>query len=434
MKLKDNKEFMRYFKNTSFLLIEKILRIILGVFIGIWLARYLGPEQFGLFSYALSFVGLFATIATLGLDEIIVRELIKDKLKRDVLLGTAFFLKLIGSMFVLLIITIAVNFTSNDSSTNILIFIIASSTIFQSFNVIEFYFQSKVLSIYVVFAKFLSLICSSIIKITLILYDAPLITFAYVIFFESFILAMGLIYSYFYNKLSLVKWNFKKEIMLSLLKDSWPLVLSGLVVSVYMKIDQVMIKELLGNNFVGEYAAAVRLSEAWYFIAIILASSLFPAIISAKKKNEKIYYDRLQLLYNSMVWIAVAIALPITFLSDWGVAMLYGESYVQTASVLKIHIWTAVFVFIGVASGKWLIIENLQILAFWRTFTGMVVNIILNYILIKGIGITGAAIATFCSQVIAAYLFDFFLKDTRKTFYMKSKSLTLFWSFYEKKT
>lgn len=137
---------MRYFANTSWLFAEKVLRMIVGLFVGIWVARYLGPEQFGLFSYAQSFVALFAAIATLGLDGIVVRELVKDENRRDELIGTSFWLKLMGAIAVLLLLAIAINFTSNDHYTNVLVFIIASATIFQAFNVVDFYFQAQVLS------------------------------------------------------------------------------------------------------------------------------------------------------------------------------------------------------------------------------------------------------------------------------------------------
>ena len=114
---------MKYFKNTSWLFAEKIIRMMVGLFIGIWVARYLGPEQFGLFSYAVSFVGLFIAISTLGLDTIVVRELVKNESNRDILLGTAFRLKLLGAFGVIIVLGIAVNFTTNDLSTNLLIFI-----------------------------------------------------------------------------------------------------------------------------------------------------------------------------------------------------------------------------------------------------------------------------------------------------------------------
>lgn len=412
---------MRYFANTSWLFAEKVLRIVVGIFVGIWVARYLEPEQFGLFSYAQSFVGLFATIATFGLDGIVVRELVKGKVPSEVLIGTTFWLKIIGAVFVLGILVIAVLFTANNEFTNLLIFIIAGSTVFQAFNVVDFYFQAKVLSRYVVFANVISLLISSLVKIVLIVYEAPLIAFAWSVLFDSIILALGFIY-YFLNKadFGIRQWGFHKATAFILLKDSWPLILSGVVISLYMRIDQIMIMNMLGSEAVGQYAAAVRLSEAWYFIPMVIASSLFPAIINAKEKSETLYYIRLQKLYDLMVWMAIAIALPMTFLSDWIVNFLYGKEYTQASSVLMIHIWAGVFVFLGVAFSKYLVAENLSYKAFYRTLFGASLNIFFNYLLIPIYGINGAAIATFLGQFIANYVYDFFDNDLHHQLKMKS--------------
>lgn len=435
--LKQHQGFMKYFKNTSWLFGEKILRMIVGLFVGIWVARYLGPEQFGLFAYAQSFVGLFAAIATLGLDGIVVLELVKDDSRSDELIGTAFWLKVMGAIAVLLILVIAVRFTSNDSYTNVLIFIIASATIFQSFNVIDMYFQAKVMSKYVVFANMISLFISSLVKIALILIHAPLIAFACVVLFDSFVLAVGYIYVYRKNNLTfnIKQLKFKSEVAISLLKDSWPLILSGMVVAIYMKIDQVMIKEMLDDNAVGQYAAAVRLSEAWYFLPMVISSSLFPAIINAKKISEELYYKRLQRLYDMMVWMAIAIALPMTFLSDWIVDLLYGSKYSETDGVLMIHIWAGVFVGLGVAASKWVINENLIKNASLRTTIGAILNIILNYFFIKMYGIEGAALATLISYFFVNYFSLYFYKKTKFCFYQQTKALNLlrglkydFWS------
>ena len=425
-KLKSNQGFMRYFKNTSWLFAEKILRMVVGLFVGIWAARYLGPEQFGLFSYAQAFVGLFAAIAGLGLDGIIVRELVKNPSKQAVLLGTAFYLKLIGALLVLLALAGTVTLSHQDSLTTWLIFIIASSTVFQSFNVVDFFFQAKVLSKYVVYANIISLLISSFVKIGLILTNASLIAFAWVILFDSVILMLGFVY-YFqrHAKLNIKRLNFSKATAINLLKDSWPLILSGLVISIYMKVDQIMIKEMLDAEAVGQYVAAVRLSEAWYFIPMVIASSLFPAIINAKKVSKEIYYAQLQKLYDLMVWIAIAIALPMTFLSDWVIDLLYGVQYDQSGAILMIHIWAAVFVFLGVASSRWFIVENLQKYSLYRTLAGALINVMLNYILIPIYGIYGAAYATLASQVVASYLFNITNKKLRYTFLLQTNAILL---------
>jgi O-antigen/teichoic acid export membrane protein len=412
--------FRRYAINSGWLVGEKVLRLSVGLLVGVWVARYLGPEQFGLFSYVQSFVFLFSVVATLGLDEIVVRELVKDPGNGGRLIGTAFCLKFFGAILTLLILALAVNLTTNDSYTNLLVLIVASATIFQSFNVIDFYYQSKVLSKYTVYSNLLALTLSSLSKITLILLDAPLIAFGIVIMVDAIILAVGLIYFYIKSlNLSLFKWSFSLVTAKSLLRDSWPLILAGFVISIYMKIDQVMIKEMMSVEAVGQYAAAVRLSEAWYFIPMVICGSLFPAIVNARENNKIIYFKRLQRLYTLMVWSGIMIAVPATFFGGWLVSALYGDAYNQATPVLIIHIWAGVFVFLGVAFNKFLTAEALVIKTFYRTFFGALINITLNFLLIPTYGITGAATATLISQFITNVIFDLFDRDLRKYFKMK---------------
>jgi len=424
-KIKKHQGVMRYFKNTSWLFLEKVLKIVSELFIGIWIARYLGPEHFGLLSYSQSFAGLFMVIATLGLNAIIVRELVKDESKRDLLLGTSFILQLLGALLVLVLLLVGVSFTSNDSFTNALIFIIAFSTIFKSFNVIDLYFQSKVLSRFAVYANMILLLIASIVKISLILNEASLIYFSYVLLFESLVLAIGFIFFYTKNNISIFNWKFDKILAISLLKDSWPLILSGIVITVYMKIDQVMIKDMLGNDAVGQYAAAVKLSEAWYFIPTIIVSSLFPAIINAKKQSKVLYYERVQKLYKLLIWLSIAIAIPMTYLSDFVVSLLYREQYAQAGGVLMIHIWAGIFVFFGVARGKWIITENMQRYGLVCTAIGAIANVLLNYILIDEYGIIGAAYSTLISYCISSIVVSLFYYKDRVSVVMFFRAFNL---------
>jgi len=395
--------FKKYFVNTGWLFFERIVGMAVSFFVGVYVARYLGPANFGLLSYASSFVGLFIVLATLGVDGIVVRELVKDEKKRDELLGTTFILKLIGSVLLIGIVTKAVSFTTNDSFTNLLIFVIAIGVIFQSFNVINLYFQSKVLSKYSVFAKMISGILVAVIKLVLIHFKKGLIFFAIVAFIGNIILAAGFIIMYSKQKLSLFNWRIKLNLAKNLLKDSWPLMLSGIAISIYMAIDQVMIKNMLDASAVGNYAVAVRISEVWYFIPMAITSSVFPAIINAKKISEKLYYERLQKLYDLMTWLAIGIALSIAFLANDIIKILFGAQYQDAAGVLQIYIWATVFVFLGVASSQYLLVENYTKISFFRTLIGAIINIILNINFIPKYGINGAAIATVLSQFVVVF-------------------------------
>ena len=423
--LKNQSGFMRYFKNTSWVFGEKILQIFASLFVGVWVARYLGPENLGILSYAQSFVGILLAFSTLGLDSILVRELVKNPSDKNRLLGTAFGLQTLGSVILIILLITGIGFTNNDRFTDKIIILLGTATFFQSFTVISKYFQSIVHSKTVVSASVISLVISSALKVVLILLNAPLIAFVYVILSDSVVMALGLVYFYTKNHQSIKKWAFSRKRAKDLIKDSWPLILSGIVVSIYMKIDQVMIKEMMDSGWVGQYAAAVRLSESWYFIPTVICSSLFPAIVNAKKNNENLYYRRLQQLYDLMVYVSLSIAIPMTFLSGWVVNLLYGSEFHSASAVLSIHIWAGVFVFLGVSRGGWIINENLQRYSAFYLGAGMVTNLVLNFILIPKIGIIGAAWATLISQSVSVLFAPLLFKKTRLSFYMMTKSLFL---------
>lgn len=429
--LKNNAGFVRYFKNTSWVFGEKILRIFAALVVGVWVTRYLGPENLGILSYAQSFVTVLLAFSTLGINGILVRELVITPDKTHLLLGTSFAIQTGGSIILMVFLLVGISFSDNDPFTNKIIVLLGSVTFLQSFNVISSYFQGIVKSRVVVIVSLVGLVISSIVKIILILLEAPLIAFVYVLISDSLLLALGLIY--FYNKEILVnkKWGYSKKLAIALLKDSWPLILSGIMVSIYMKVDQIMIKEIMDNQSVGQYSAAVRLSEAWYFIPSVIAGSLFPAIVNAKKHSQELFYSRLQRLYDFMVYLALSIAIPMTFLSDWLVDLLYGEEFYQAGAVLSIHIWTGVFVFLGVSREGWVLNENLQRYTSLYLGIGTISNVVLNFFLIKSHGIIGAAYASLISQSISVLWAPLFFKPTRISFHMMIKSLS-FYSLFKK--
>ena len=419
--------FLKYLKNTSWLMGEKVIRLLLALSVGVLVTRYLGPEDFGILSYANSFVGLFAAFSSLGLGDILVRELVKSNSEsnKNKLLGTAFFLQTFGSLFIMVCLIVFVLLNDNKPITNKIILILGLITFLKSFEVINNYFNSLVKSKLSVIPGLIGVFISAVLKLLCIWLKAPLIYFVYILSFDVAFIAIGLLYYYHKSGSFVFKWKFSRETALLLLKDSWPLILTSIVISIYMKVDQIMIKEILDNSSVGKYSAAVRLSEAWYFIPTIICSSLFPAIINAKIKSKKLYLSRLQRLFDLMVILGIAVIVPVVILGDWVILLLYGEAFNQTASVLKIHIWAGVFVFLGVANQKWFINENLQSYNVICLGVGMVVNVILNIILIPNYGIFGAAFATLISQFVASVLTPVLFKKTRPSFYMMMSSILI---------
>ncbi len=424
-----SESFKKYFKNTSWLLGEKILRLVVGLFVGVWVARYLGPDRFGLLSYALAFVGLFAAIATLGLDGIVVRELVKDENKRDKLIGTAFWLKLVGGFVVLLVLAVAVNFTSNDAYTNLLVFIIASATVFQSFNVIDFYFQAKVLSKYVVFANIISLAISSIVKIVLIIIEAPLIAFAWVVLFDSFVLACGLVYFYFKNNsiYSIKNLKLNKSTVFDLLRDSWPLILSGTVLMIQTRIDQVMLKEMVGSTEVGYYSVAMKLIEIFAFVPMILNNSLFPSIQNAKDHSAELYQNRLLNFYRLNFLLFLVTAIPIFIFAEQIVIFLFGIEYQAAGVLLSLMAIRLFFTNMGIARSAYLLTENLMRFSLITMVLGTIINILLNYLWIEEYGGKGAIVATIFSFFVTIFLIDIFYSKTRENVFLQLRSIFTFY-------
>ena len=414
----------KYLTNTSWLILERFFRLGIGLIIVVVIARYLGPEQFGLLSYSISFVGLFAAFATLGLDGVVVKKLVENKVNSDIVLGSAFFLKLTGSITGFLLIVLIFPVFGAEEARN-LTYLIALMGFFQASNVIDLYFQSIVKVKYVVFVQIVQTILAAVLRLYLIYIKAELIWFAAFYVFDAAILAAGLALIYRSKKGSFFLWKWNFLIAKELLNNSWPLIISGVIISIYMKIDQIMIQALIDNHAVGIYAAATRLGEVPYVVPMLVTASLFPAIINAKKHSYSIYKHRMSLLYSLMFILAAFIVVIVIFLADWLISTFYGSVYNDSSLILKIHIMGCFFVFWGISLSRWVMSENLQKKEFLYHLMGLISNIILNLILIPRNGIVGAALATVISQFLSNMLFPLVMgKEFRAQIALQLKSMT----------
>ncbi|MGB6297175.1 MAG: flippase [Rivularia sp. (in: cyanobacteria)] len=427
--LKSHTKLRKLVGNTGWLFADRILRMGAGLYVGVWVARYLGTEQYGLFNYAMAFVSLFTPIFTLGLDDVVVRQLVRESSNKQEILGTTFGLKLIGGIVsVLLAVGSLILLKEENTLTIWLVAILALIGIFRTADTVELWFQSQVQSKYTVIAKNIAYLLSTLFKVGLILTKAPLLAFAWATLAEIVLGAIGLIGIYQvkgFFKLSNLKFSFATA--KSLLKESFPLIFSGFAILIFMKIDQIMLGEMKGDNEVGIYSAAVRISELWYFIPTAIVSSVAPSIYAAKEKSEQHYYKRIGQLLRLLTYISLAIAIPMTFLSKYIVLRMFGSEYIEASSILAVHIWASLFVFMGVATLPWFIAEGLNNISLGKTLLGAILNIILNYLLIPQYSGLGAAIATISSQATAAFLSNAVDKKTRKLFKIQLQSLLPFY-------
>jgi O-antigen/teichoic acid export membrane protein len=395
--------------------------------VGAYVARYLGPSQYGLLNYSITVISLFSVIASLGLESIAVRELIKNERRTNVILGTAFILRLIASVTVLLVIWVFAGITHSDPLTRQILFIISATVLFEIFQVIDYFFQAKVLSKYFVWSQMIALVIVSIIRVSLVVNEASLHWFAWSYVLDVLTAGLGFLYFAWRRKALFqepIKWS--SRVGLYLMKNSWPLIFSSFAVTIYMKIDQVMIKWLISDEANGMYGVAVRLSEMWNFIPVAICASFFPAILNAKLKDETLYKERLQKLYDLMVSISVVVAIAMTVLSPFIVRTLFGEQYSDSADILTLYIWSGVFVFLGVANGKWIIAENLQVFRMNSLVAAGILNIILNFIFIRWFGLRGAAISTIISYAFASYFSLLLTRRTRPAFIACTRSFNPF--------
>jgi len=424
----DRPDAKKIVANIGWLSLDKLLHMLVGLLVGVWIARYLGPDQFGLLSYAQAFVALFSALASLGLDGIVVRNIVRNPDIAGETLGTAFIMRMAAGLLTFCI-TMSVIYIMypHDPLIRLLVGIIAAGTVFQAFDTIDLLFQARVSSRYTVYAKNAAFLAVSLLKVVLILKEASLVAFALAGLAEVVIGAAGMLLAYSVAGRSITGWRMNLKRGRELIGNSWPLILSGIVVMIYMRIDQIMLREMLGTEAVGIYSAATRISEIWYFFPTAIVSSVFPSIIQAKQVSEELYNRRLQKLFVLMAALAYAIAIPMTFMSGWVIDLLYGNKYFEAGPVLSIHIWASVFVFLQISTGSWFINENLQIQAFFRYLSGAILNVFLNLLLIPYYGVKGAAISTICSFGLVVLSPIFFSPSYRKLSRLIIKAIILKW-------
>ncbi|MDL5057064.1 flippase [Geitlerinema calcuttense] len=419
-------ESRKIIHNTGWLFASKIGRMFVSLFVATWVARYLGPNQFGTLQYALAFSGFFMPLSTGQMGPIITRELVRRPEHRSIILGTAFILQLLGGMVAASLCVVGIFILApSNSLIRILVFIVSLKFFLNSLQPIENWFESQVNSKFTVFAEHLSFLVISAIKCGLIIWQAPLVAFAIVIILEALLYGLFLIFYYQRDRQSIYNWKGNLQTFKYLLKESFPLLLSSTACVIYINIDKIMLGNMIDSQAVGIYSSASALSEASSFLPLIVCSSLYPAIIQSKNSESSVYQKKMQRFYDSISFLsysAIALMIP---LSGLAIALLYGNSYQAAIPILKIHIWSTLFTFLGIAQSKWIVAEGLQLFNFYSRLAGLISNIALNGLLIPTYGGTGAAIATLISYAIGSYLYFLFIPQTRNNAILMTKAICL---------
>jgi len=240
--------------------------------------------------------------------------------------------------------------------------------------------------------------------------------------------AIGFIITYAYNKLDVKKWRFRIDVAKKLLRQSWFLILGSIAASLYMKIDQVMIKEIMNEEAVGLYSVAVQLTTIWLFVTVAITQSVFPSLVETRKKDRTLFLERLQLLYNLLVKISIVVSILYVIFADYFVVALFGNEYVESTKIVIIYVWSIVFVFLSNGSWGYYLNEGLEKFSSIRLIIGAIINIALNIYFIEIYGLLGAAYATIISYSISGYFVNAVFKKTRTNFYLQTKALINFFN------
>lgn len=401
-------------KNAGWIIGERIVQMVLSFIVGILSARYLGPENYGSLNYTASFVTFFSSIATLGMEGVIIQKMIAHPDKEGNFLGGSIILRLISSVFSsAMVIAIVVLLNPGDTEKLVLVSLQSLQLIFQTLNIFDSWFQRHLQSKYISIAKILASIVVMSYKLYLLATAKSVVWFAFSNSLTSIVVSIVLLVFYKKSKSSPLKWDIQSG--LYVLKDSYHYIFSGLMVAIYGQMDKIMIGKMLSDASVGLYTTGISICSMWIFVPTAIINSFRPTILSLRQSGQiELYNKRLRQLYSVIIWLCIAVAAVICALAPIIISLLYGEAYMGAVNTLRIAIWLEVFSMIGTARGIWILAEKKNKYVKYYLAIGAGVNLVLNALMIPVWGIEGAAVATLITQITTSLIAPLFFKATRE--------------------
>lgn len=401
----------------------KVVSVFSGLVIGILVARYLGPEQFGLMNWVISYVFLFQTISIFGLDLIETREEAAHPKDYNTIIGTAFSIRCVLSVISILLCIGTCYVMGKDADTTTMVAIYSISVMANTLSVIRNYFFAIVQNKRVVQSEISRTLIGMGIKVVLLYMHASLYWFVAATMFDAILLASGYIVSYQKEIGRICQWQFSWLCAKFLIRESAPLVLCHAAVMVYQRIDQVMIGEMIDDASVGYFSVAGRFVEILIFIPMILAQTISPVLTKIRTQSEAEYIHKSQQFMNMSFWFSAMAAVLTSVISYWLILYLFGEAYLPAVIILQIMSFKVVSLALSNTAGSMIVIEGLQKYAFVRDLLGCLVCIALNWYLLPRYGVVAAAVISILSNVVAGYLADALVPAYRHLFAMQTKAI-----------
>ena len=414
-------------RNVVWAVTGKVVTLLGGLFVGIFVARYLGPEQYGLMSYVMSYVALFQVLASFGMDQIEIREESKTPEEKDKIIGTAFALKIGFAAITIGLVCLTAWLFEADSFTKWMIMLYSLSMVMNSFGVIRNYFTSLVWNEYIVKTEITRTLIGAGIKVVLLLLHAPLVWFIAATLFDTMLIAGGYLVSYRSKIDSIRKWQFDKDTANYLIKESFPIWLSMIAVVIYQKIDQVIIGNMIDKEMVAYYATAGVFINVINFIPIVLSNTITPILVKLYANNSTEYKVKAQQFLNISVWIIIIICIFISMTASPLVMYTYGVQYAPAIPILQLAVFREIGHVQAQISGMLITIEHKQRLVALRNLIGCILAISLNVVFIPKYGIMGAAVVSLISAFATGYFAHALFPKYRSIFVMQTKSLMCGW-------
>lgn len=398
-----NLKIKKIIENSVWLLVDKLLRLITGFLTGVLVARYLGPNDYGILSYAFAFISILYAFASLGLGDILVRELVVHKEDAGELLGSSFAM-LVASGLLTYIVLIGIGFLIIDDESRLVVFIVGISLMLRPVDVIKYWFESRVESKKIIAIELSVSALIMVIKLFLILIEAGLMMFALASLFEAVLVVAGYCFVWRRYVGSFSWWSVKNKKALYLIRESLPLIFSGALVLLNLNIDKLILNYYWGGQEVGLYSAAHAFIAPWYFIPVAIIGSIVPRLVELNESNRNEYDRYCKLGYKVILVSALLISSVISIFSSSIVEIAYGGKYEGAAQILIISVWALVFVFQVSFRGRLLVIEGIQYYVLRLVTLGFIFNLLFNLLLIPNYGGVGAACAYTMSWALAALL------------------------------
>lgn len=401
-------------KNISWLIGARIIQMIFSFIVGILTARYLGPNNYGLINYGAVYTGIFSSVCSLGLNSIVVKELIDKKDSQGETLGTIIVLKFIASsLSVIAIYSLSSIIDANSSLTRDVVLLCSFGLIFQSFTIFEFWFQSRLESKMTALATMIAYIIVSVYRVYLLINGYEVRWFAVATSIDYLCIALILYLIYKHSGGPQLKFSFDRA--KSMIQISYHFILSSLMVSIYGNTDKFMIQHILKDGSeVGYYSTAVSICSMWTFVLQAIIDSFTPTIMEMHKTDYQKYKKRNIQLYAIIFYISLFVSLFIMLFANFGISFLYGNSYLGAVAPLRIVTWYTAFSYLGVARNAWIVCENKQKYLKYLYISAALLNIVLNFFLIPLLGSSGAALASLITQIFTSIILPFFIKEIRE--------------------